>query len=334
MIITRTPYRVSLFGGGSDYPQWYLQHGGAVLGFAIDKYCYISLRHLPPFFEHKHRIVYSRVETVSDVSEIQHPCVRAVMSEIQLDHGIEMHHDGDLPARSGLGSSSSFTVGLLNAFSALRGRLASAEWLAKEAIRVEQNVIRENVGSQDQIWAAYGGINRIDFARSGAFIVNPLILPPARMAELMDHMVLFFSGFSRFASDMAAKKIANLEAKAQNIRTMVAMVDEAQHILMDPKRPILDIGRLLHESWLCKRELADCVSSPEIDAIYEAGRSAGAVGGKLLGAGGGGFMLFMVAPEHRAALREKLRSLIEVKLNIDHVGSRVVLYSPGGLAGI
>lgn len=334
MIITRTPYRVSLFGGGSDYPQWYLQHGGSVLGFAINRYCYITLRHLPPFFEHKHRIVYSKVENVSDIAEIQHPCVRAVMSELKIETGIEMHHDGDLPARSGLGSSSSFTVGLLNAFSALNGQLSSADCLAKEAIRIEQKVIRENVGSQDQIWAAHGGINRIDFSRNGTFTVNPMILPPERIQALMDHVMLFFTGFSRFASDMAGKKIANLDAKAQNIRAMVGMVGEAQGILMDSTRPILDLGHLLHESWMCKRELADCVTTPEIDAIYAAGREAGAVGGKLLGAGGGGFMLFVVAPEKRDTLREKLKSLIEVKINVDHAGSRIVFYSPGGLAGV
>lgn len=332
MIITRTPYRVSLFGGGSDYPQWYLQHGGAVLGFAINKYCYISLRRLPPFFEHKHRIVYSLVENVSEISEIRHPCVRAVMSELDVVDGIEMHHDGDLPARSGLGSSSSFAVGLLNAFAALAGKRTSPEWLAKEAIRIEQTVIGESVGSQDQVWAAYGGMNRIDFARNGTFAVSPLILPPGRTEALMDHMVLFFTGQSRYASDMAARKIANLEAKAQNIHRMVEMVEGAQDILNDPQRSLLDVGRLLHESWLYKRELSDCLTNPEIDAIYEAGLSAGAVGGKLLGAGGGGFMLFMVEPENRATLKERLHPLVEVKIDVDQVGSRVVFYSPGGLA--
>jgi len=332
MIISRTPFRVSLFGGGSDYPHWYLQHGGAVLGFAINKYCYITLRQLPPFFEHKHRIVYSRVETVSDISQIEHPCVRAVFLEQNVKHGIELHHDGDLPARSGLGSSSSFTVGLLNAFAALDGRMVSAEWLAKEAIRIEQKVIGENVGSQDQIWAAYGGMNRIDFHQNGSFSVNPLIFPPERMKALTDHVVLFFTGFTRFASEIAAKKIANLDRKARSIHSMVAMVDEAQNILANPRRSILDVGHLLHESWLCKRELSDGITFPGIDDIYEAGRSAGAVGGKLLGAGGGGFMMFIIAPEKRAALKEKLKSLIEVNVDIDHAGSRVVFYSPGGLA--
>lgn len=331
MIISRTPFRVSLFGGGSDYPQWYRQHGGCVIGFAINKYCYITLRRLPPFFEHKHRIVYSKVETVSEIGEIQHPCVRAVMSEMAVDCGVELHHDGDLPARSGLGSSSSFTVGLLNAISALNGRMASAEWLANEAIRIEQEVICENVGSQDQTWAAHGGINRIDFQRNGAIAVNALVLPPERLAALMDHMVLFFTGFSRLASEVAGKKIANLDKKADTVRTMMGMVDEAQAILANDNRSLLDVGRLLHESWMCKRGLADVVTNDAIDEIYAAGRDAGALGGKLLGAGGGGFILFMIEPERKARLRERLKDLIEVKINIDYAGSRIVLYVPDGL---
>lgn len=331
MIISRTPFRVSLFGGGSDYPQWYRQHGGAVIGFAIDKYCYITLRHLPPFFEHKHRIVYSRIETVSDVSEIVHPCVRAILSEIDVCGGIELHHDGDLPARSGLGSSSSFTVGLLNAVSALNKRMVSAEWLANEAIRIEQDVIGENVGSQDQILTAYGGINRIDFQPGGAIKVSPLALDATRMDALLDHLVLYFTGVSRFASTVAAEKIANLERKAESVRALMSMVDEAHAILGAGARPLAELGPLLRESWRRKRELADVVTSNHIDAIYEAGLEAGALGGKLLGAGGGGFMLFMVEPEKKQALREKLKELIEVKIGVDRVGSRIVFYAPDGM---
>lgn len=331
MIISRTPFRVSLFGGGSDYPQWYRMHGGAVLGFAINKYCYISLRRLPPFFEHKHRIAYSKVETVNDIADIQHPAVRNVLQDFGIDYGIEIHHDGDLPARSGLGSSSSFTVGLLNALAAQAGRMSSREHLAREAIRIEQEVIAENVGSQDQIWAAYGGMNRIDFHMNGGFSVSPLIVPPERRVELLDHFMLFFTGFSRFATEMAAKKIANLDKRARNIRTMVAMVDEAQNIITDSNHDIRDVGRLLHESWMNKRELADTVSTSDIDAIYEAGLGAGALGGKLLGAGGGGFILFFVEPDKQQAVRDKLHNLIEVQFDVDYSGSKVVVYEPDGL---
>ncbi|KJS35648.1 MAG: kinase [Rhodospirillaceae bacterium BRH_c57] len=331
MIISRTPFRVSLFGGGSDYPKWHKAHGGSVLGFAIDKYCYITLRPLPPFFEHRHRIVYSRVETVQDISEIQHPAVRGVLMESGIDYGIEIHHDGDLPARSGLGSSSSFTVGLLNALAAQAGRMWSREHLAAEAIRIEQEVIAENVGSQDQIWATYGGMNRIDFLKDGGFSVTPLIIPPERRDEMMRHCMLFFTGISRFASQMAARKIANLDVRAESIRAMVQMVDEAQAILCDERRPITDVGRLLHESWMFKRGLADTVTTPEIDGIYEAGQGAGALGGKLLGAGGGGFFLMFVEPHRQDAVRAVLRGLIEVGIRIDYSGSKIVVYEPDGL---
>lgn len=331
MIVTRTPFRVSLFGGGSDYPKWYRQHGGAVLGFAMNKYCYISLRELPPFFEHRHRIVYSKVETVTEIAEIQHPAVRHVLQEMPVDFGLEIHHDGDLPARSGLGSSSAFTVGLIHALHAQAGRIASKEQLAREAIRIEQDVIKEAVGSQDQVWAAHGGLNRIDFNRDGSFAVSPLVLREDRRTELMDHCMLFFTGLSRFASEVAEKKIANLDRQADSIRLMTQMVDEAQAILGSPA-PIVQLGRLLHEAWQLKRGLAENVSTDTIDQIYAQAMAAGASGGKLLGAGGGGFVLFLVEPARQEAVRSALRGLIEVQIDIDHVGSRVVVYEPKGLS--
>lgn len=331
MIISRTPFRVSLFGGGSDYPQWYRQHGGQVLGFAINKYCYISLRHLPPFFQHRHRVVYSKVETVNELSEIQHPAVRHVLQERRIKAGIEIHHDGDLPARSGLGSSSSFTVGLLNALHALDGRLTTKNYLANEAIRIEQEVIGENVGSQDQIWAAYGGFNRIDFHRDGNFEVSPLVLPTERRKSLMGNLMLFFTGFSRIASEIAGKKIASLDAKASHVRRMMAMVDEAAEILNKPQGDLNDIGRILHESWQLKRDLTDSISTSDIDAIYHAGTTAGALGGKLLGAGGGGFILFYATPDRQNAVRQALSGLVEVQIDIDTSGSKIVVYEPDGL---
>jgi D-glycero-alpha-D-manno-heptose-7-phosphate kinase len=331
MIISRTPFRVSLFGGGSDYPAWYAQHGGAVLGFAIDKYCYVSVRKLPPFFDYRHRIVYSKVETVDDPAAIQHPAVRHVLQELNIDYGVEIHHDGDLPARAGLGSSSSFTVGLLHALHAQAGRMKSKHQLALEALHVEQDVIREHVGSQDQIWAAYGGMNRIDFQRDGAFNVSNIIMARERKVELFGHFMLFFTGFARYADEIAARKIANLDRKAALVHAMAAMVDEAQSILANTHRSLHEIGELLHHSWMMKRDLADTVTNPKIDAIYQAGLEAGALGGKLLGAGGGGFMLFFVPPERQSAVRERLRDLVRVRFDVDQNGSKIAVYEPEGL---
>jgi D-glycero-alpha-D-manno-heptose-7-phosphate kinase len=331
MIISRTPFRVSLFGGGSDYPKWYREYGGAVMGFAINKYCYISIRPLPPFFEHRHRIVYSVVENVSEIKEIKHPAVRAVMQDQKIDVGLEIHHDGDLPARSGLGSSSSFTVGMLNALYALRGGMIDKRKLAQEAIRIEQQVIGEEVGSQDQIWAAFGGINRIDFPISGDFQVRPLIVPGDRQQKLLDHLLLFFTGFSRFASEIAKKKIENFNKRHEHIKTMTSLVDEAMEIIQSETSSILEIGDLLNQSWQLKRELADTVTTPEIDEIYETALSAGARGGKLLGAGGGGFFLLFVEPDKQSNVKESLKNLVQVDFGIDEVGSKIVLYEPAGL---
>ncbi|WP_267423506.1 hypothetical protein [Methylobacterium sp. GC_Met_2] len=329
MIITRTPFRVSLFGGGTDYPAWCNEHGGAVLGFAIDRYCYITLRHLPPFFEYKHRVVYSRIETVQDASEIGHPVVRAALGEFDFREGLEIHHDGDLPARSGLGSSSSFTVGLLNALHALRGQSCTKDQLAKEAIHVEQRLLAENVGLQDQVWAAHGGFNRIEFG-ADRFTVMPLIVPRARLENLMSHLVLYFTGFSRFSSDVAKESIRAIPSKHQELSTMYEMVSEAQSIICNLNTPISEVGHLLHEGWKLKRSLSASVATPAIDDIYAAGRDAGAIGGKLLGAGGGGFLLFFVEPEKREALRARLSNLIEVDIDVDFDGSRVMLFEPDG----
>lgn len=331
MIISRTPFRVSLFGGGTDYPGWFRENGGAVFGAAIDKYCYISVRKLPPFFEHRHRIVYSKVETVRETSEIQHPAVRGIISELGFEEGLEIHHDGDLPARSGLGSSSAFTVGLLHALHALRGRMVSQEDLAKEAIRIEQEVLKESVGCQDQIWAALGGLNRIDFRRTGDFVVTPITLGAERRAELQRSIILFFTGFSRFASDFAQSQIENLDKRRQELAAMQAMVDQALDIIRSETTPLRELGKLLHESWQLKRRLADNVSNPELDAIYEAGRDAGAIGGKLLGAGGGGFMVFFVEPEARQRVLDALGRLVHVNFDFDTQGSKIVIYQPNGL---
>lgn len=332
MILTRTPFRISFFGGGTDYPKWYRKHGGAVIGGAIDKYCYISLRTLPPFFAHRHRIVYSNVELVNDVAEIKHPAVRAVLGDMGVTDGLEIHHDGDLPARSGLGSSSAFTVGLLNALYAHQGRMVSKRHLAQEAIRIEQEVIAENVGSQDQVWAAYGGLNRIDFHADGSIDVTPLIIGREWREALQDHLVLYFTGFSRYATDIAKDKIANLDKRETQLRTLRQMVDEAAAILDGGGRSLEDMGRLLHESWMLKRELSASVSNSAIDDLYESALAHGALGGKLLGAGGGGFLLLFVPPERQAALREHFKDLIAVPVRFDVGGSKIVVYEPDDFA--
>lgn len=331
MIISRTPFRVSFFGGGTDYPAWFREHGGAVLATTIDKYCYISVRELPPFFEHRHRLVYSVIENVREVSEFKHPAVRAVLEWTGNDQGLEIHHDGDLPARSGLGSSSAFTVGFINAMRALQGRHISKEDLASQAIHVEQCLIRESVGSQDQISAAFGGFNHLAFRPDGTYQVSPMILDQARLEALQNHLMLVFTGLSRTAAEVAKSKIENMKQRTQELRTMQQMVDYAIDILSSPATSLTEFGRLLHESWQLKRRLSDRVSNDSIDGLYDAGRRAGAIGGKLLGAGGGGFMLLFVEPERRGQVKEAVRHLIEVPFRFETSGSRIVLYQPNGL---
>lgn len=331
MIITRTPFRISFFGGGTDYPKWFQEHGGVVLATTIDKYCYISCRHLPPFFEHKYRIVYSKIENVRKVSEIEHPAVRTILGYMRCSSGLEVHHDGDLPARSGLGSSSSFTVGMINALLALDGKRISSEELARRAIHVEQELIKENVGSQDQISAAYGGFNRIEFRRDSSFKVDPIILGRERLEEFQSHLMLFFTGFSRIASEVAKSKIDNMKYRVAELHLMKEMTHEAIATLQSSS-PIDEIGRLLDQNWKYKRSLSDKVSTSEIDQIYSTAKKCGATGGKLLGAGGGGFMVFFVKPEIQAKVRKALGHLIHVPFRFDNSGSRVVLYQPDGLS--
>jgi D-glycero-alpha-D-manno-heptose-7-phosphate kinase len=331
VIITRTPYRVSFFGGGTDYPSWYREHGGAVLGTAIDKYCYITCRRLPPFFQHKHRIVYSVIENVSSNEDVQHPAVRETLKWAKIEEGLEIHHDGDLPARSGLGSSSSFTVGLVQALHALHGKMTNGSQLAKAAIHIEQDLIGENVGSQDQILAAYGGLNYVEFSPDGSFAVTRIIVSKERKNKLKAHLMLCFTGFSRHASDVARSQLDNLLVKQPELKRIRQMVDEGLEILLNSSVPIQMFGHLLHEAWQAKRSLSNMVTTPEIDQIYEAAREAGAIGGKLLGAGGGGFMLLFALPENHAKIRERLKNLIHVPFEFDDQGSRVVLYQPDGL---
>ncbi|MFC1940710.1 kinase [Chloroflexota bacterium] len=327
MIISRTPFRISFFGGGTDYPVWYRENGGAVLSTTIDKYCYITCRCLPPFFEHKHRIVYSQAELVRDIDEIRHPSVRETLRFTGITEGMEIHHDGDLPARTGLGSSSSFTVGLLHALYTLKGIMPARMQLARDAIGIEQNILKENVGSQDQVSAAFGGLNRIDFSREKDIEIKRITIKPDRIESLQNHLMLLFTGFSRTASEIAGEQIKQTPGKKRELAEMLRMVDEAINIL-NGDHDLSDFGKLLHESWQLKRSLTNKISTPYTDFLYEKATGAGATGGKLLGAGGGGFMLFFVKPELQAKVREALGNLLCVPFRFENSGSQIIFYEP------
>jgi len=325
MIITRTPFRISFFGGGTDYPAWYKENRGAVVASSINKYCYISCRYLPPFFEHKSRIVYSKMEQVNDLSEIDHPSVRECLKHLNIKDGIEIHHDADLPARAGMGSSSAFTVGLLNALYALQGKMKTKMQLCLEAIHVEQDLIRENVGSQDQTIVAHGGFNHIKFQGENDIQVCPLTLGRTRLEELQSHLLIFFTGFSRVASDVAKEQIKNIPQKKRELQIMLQIVDEALKILVN-ESDIEGFGKLLHESWDLKKKLSCQITNNVIDEIYDVARKAGAVGGKLLGAGGGGFLLFFAKPQYHGEIKKKLSSFLHVPIEFENSGSQVIFY--------
>ena len=325
MIITKTPFRMSFFGGGTDLPEFFRAHGGAVISTAFDKYCYVTVRHLPPFFAYHTELSYSQIERVKSVDEIDHPAVREAMKVMDM-HDIRLTYEADLPARTGLGTSSSFAVGMLNAFYALKGKFADKERLAREAIHLERVLCREAGGWQDQIAASFGGLNRIDF-RGDEFEVRPIIISPHRKARLEENLLLFFTGFVRFSSEIqkASKKV---EEKTAQLKQLLTMVDEAEAVLEDETRGLDDFGRLLDKSWHLKRETGDRVSTDEIDAIYEKALSAGALGGKLLGAGGGGFLLFYVPKERQPRVKEVLSDLMHVPFAFENGGTRVIHYTP------
>ncbi len=327
MIISRTPFRVSFFGGGTDYPVWYREHGGATLAAAVDKYCYITCRYLPPFFAHRSRILYSKVEMVQRNGDIEHPSVRACLDEMKVEEGVEIHHDGDLPARTGLGSSSSFTVGLLHALYALKGVMPTAMRLAQQAIHVEQDLLREHVGCQDQVTAAFGGLNRLQFCQNDEIRVTPVIVSQPRVDELQAHLMLFFTGFARTASDIAKEQIERTKEKHAELTTLGQMVDEGIAILTG-RESLVRFGTLLHEGWELKRSLSSRITTPTIDAMYGAARRAGALGGKLLGAGGGGFMLVFAKPEDHRRIRAALPGCLNVPFRLDYQGSQIIVYQP------
>jgi len=318
---------MSFFGGGTDYPTWFENNKGAVLATTIDKYCYITCRYLPPFFDHKSRIIYSVIEHVKqNIDEIKHPAVREVLRFLEINQGIEIHHDGDLPARTGLGSSSSFTVGLLNSLYALKGVMPTTERLAREAIHVEQDMCKENVGCQDQVLAAYGGFNYIEFGGHKHLQVRKVTLDNGKLKHFQDHLMLFFTGFSRTASEIAAHQIKNIPKKKKELRTMFQMTAYARDLLVNGDNE--GFGKLLHESWLLKRTLSEKVSTPQIDGMYESARKAGAIGGKLLGAGGGGFVLLFVPPEKQKKVRARLKKFLQVPFKFEDLGSQIIFYQP------
>jgi D-glycero-alpha-D-manno-heptose-7-phosphate kinase len=328
VITTRTPLRISFFGGGTDYPVWYREHGGAVLATTIDKSCYITCRWLPPFFDYHSRVSYTKVENVGNNHDIQHPSVRACLEFAGIEEGVEVHHIADLPARTGLGTSSAFTVGMLLGLCALKGRICDKYSLATDAIHVEQTLLQEAVGAQDQVSAAHGGFNRIEFHPDDTISVKPMLVSQDRITELESNLALYFTGFARTASEIAQEQLKATPHRYQELHTMLQMVDEAQSIVHCQNRSINDFGRLLHESWKIKKTLTSKITNSDIDEIYQAGLSAGALGGKLLGAGGGGFMLFFCPPERQAALRERLSKLLCVPFGFSRRGAEVVVYEP------
>ena len=327
MIISRTPFRISFFGGGTDYPAWYRLHGGAVLGTTIDKYCYLTCRYLPPFFEHRIRVVYSKIETCQTVDEITHSAAREVLRYLNIERGVEIHHDGDLPARSGMGSSSAFTLGLLHALYALKGHMPSKHQLAVESIHIEQERLKETVGSQDQILAAYGGFNHITFLPNGDFSIRPMTLTADRIWELSSHLMLFYTGIKRTASDIADSYVNDIQSRTRQFSIMKDLVEEAISIL-NSGQDVTGFGELLHEAWQAKRSLSSQVSNPHVDDIYEQAISAGAVGGKLTGAGGGGFLLLFVPPDRQAGVKEKLNRLLHVPFEFEFSGSQIIFFDP------
>lgn len=328
MIITRTPFRISFFGGGTDYPIFYKEHGGAVLSTTINKYCYITCRYLPPFFDYKFRIRYTNREETQTIGEIVHPSVRECLKYMGIERGVEIVHSSDIPAMSGIGSSSSFTVGLLNALYALKGEVVTKRRLAFDAIHVEQNMIGEPVGSQDQTAAAFGGFNRIEFGgRKEGVFVQTIPINGEKLEYLQNCLLFYFAGFPRYASEVAKEQIKQTPKKVKELTMMKEMVDEAINILNGPVERFHEFGQLLHESWMLKRGLTKFISNDSIDGIYQAAIDAGAIGGKLCGAGAGGFITLFVPPEKQERVKDKLKDLLLVPIRFENLGSHLIFYS-------
>lgn len=326
MIITKTPFRMSFFGGGTDMESYFRENGGAVLSTTFDKYCYVNVRHLPRFFDYTTELSYSKTERVTDISDIEHPAIREAMKMLDM-HEIRLTYEADLPARSGLGTSSSFAVGMLNAFYALKGKYADKKKLADEAIYLERVLCNEAGGWQDQIAASFGGFNRINFSADG-YEVLPVIISPERKQRLNENLLMFFTGFTRFSSEV--QKVNNVSAneKRNQLREMYLLVDEAERVLTNANADLDDFGRLLDHTWRLKKQTGSAISTGSIDAFYGRGIKAGALGGKLLGAGGGGFLVFYVQPEYKESVMAAMQDLMYIPFSFENGGTRVIHYSP------
>lgn len=325
MIITQTPFRMSFFGGGTDFPDFYKEHGGAVISTTFDKYCYVNVRHLPRFFDYSTELSYAKIERVTEIDRIEHPAIREAMKYLDM-HELRLTYEADLPARSGLGTSSSFAVGMLNAFYALKGKYADKKKLADDAIYLERVLCGESGGVQDQIAASYGGLNRINFNADG-YEVNPVIISPERKMQLNRNLMLYFTGFSRFSSDIQKTTQKALADKEKQLLEMLELVDEAEKILTS-KTELAEFGRLLDYTWKLKRGISTGISTDSIDRLYEKGIEAGALGGKLLGAGGGGFLLFYVEEDKQEAVHKAMEELLYVPFEFENSGTRVIHYTP------
>lgn len=327
MIISRTPLRISFFGGGTDYPLWYTKFGGSVLSTTIDKYSYITARHLPPFFDYKYKIRYYLREETKNIEEIKHPVVRESLKYLKYSLPLEIVHHADLPARSGLGSSSTFTVGLLKTLYALNNKMIGKRDLALKAINLEQNILKENVGSQDQVSASFGGFNKITFGGLNKILVEPIILRNDNLKKLETNLMLFFTGFSRTASKIVSTQLKLIDKKEKELILMSKYVDESIKILNSHKKNIDDFGLLLSDQWKLKKSLSPLITNSKIDQIYNLGIKSGALGGKLLGAGGGGFILFYVPKKNKKNVRAKLKNFLEVPFEFEYTGSQIIYYS-------
>ena len=325
MIITQTPFRMSFFGGGTDYPEFFKENGGSVISTTFDKYCYVTVRHLPRFFDYKNQVTYGIIERTNSADEIKHPAVREAMKYLDMRE-LRIVYEADLPARTGLGTSSSFAVGMLNAFYALKGKYADKRKLADDAIHLERELCNESGGIQDQIAVSFGGLNRIDFSGMG-YNVTPVIISIDRKKALNENLMLFFTGFSRMSSEIADKQKKNTKNKLKELNEMKALVDDAEKVLTS-KCDLNEFGRLLDYSWKLKRGITDEISTSAIDQIYEKALNAGAVGGKLLGAGGGGFLLFYVEKDKQPKVKEALEDFLYVPFEFEDAGTRIMYYQP------
>ncbi len=326
MVITKTPFRMSFFGGGTDMEEYFRENGGAVLSSTFDKYCYVNVRHLPRFFDYSTELSYAKTERVTSVEDIEHPAIRNAMKMLDM-HEIRLTYEADLPARSGLGTSSSFAVGMLNAFYALKGKYADKKKLANEAIYLERVLCKEAGGWQDQIAASFGGMNRINFNADG-YEVLPVIISPERKQKLNESLMMFFTGFTRFSSEIQKVNARDGRDKTAQLKEMYTLVDEAEKVLTDKGADLDDFGRLLDHTWKLKRQTGAAVSTDSIDGLYKKGTDAGALGGKLLGAGGGGFLVFYVPAEKQDTVRSAMEGFLEIPFQFENGGSRVIHYTP------